>query len=96
MRYRRFRGFGMSTAHQPYTASLAAADEAHKERMKEALGARAAAVLTAQASRNVADSGDPVLKAALLAADFAHFEALRSSEAKRVDDRMVARAAFCQ
>jgi hypothetical protein len=35
MRYRRFRGFGMSTAHQTYTASLAAADEAHKERMKK-------------------------------------------------------------
>jgi hypothetical protein len=31
------RGFEMSAAHQLYTASLAAADEAHKDRMKEAL-----------------------------------------------------------
>jgi hypothetical protein len=87
----------MSAAHQLYTASLAAADEAHKDRMKEALGARAAAVLSARATRNASDSDtDPVLNAALIAADFAHFEALRSSEARRVGDRMLARAAFRQ
>ena len=42
-----------------------------------------------------ADSGsDPALNAALVAADFAHFEALRSSEARRLGDMKVARTAF--
>jgi hypothetical protein len=87
----------MSSAHQLYIAALAAADEAHKDRMKEALGAHAAAVMSARATRDASDSGtDPALNAALVAADFAHFEALRSSEARRVSDRKVARTAFRQ
>lgn len=73
----------MSSAHQLYIAALAAADEAHKVRMKEAL------------ERNSSESGaDPALSAALVAADYAHFEALRISEARRVSDRKVARTAF--
>jgi hypothetical protein len=85
----------MSSAHQLYIAALAAADEAHKVRMKEALSAHAAAVSSARATRNASDSGsDPALNAALAAADFAHFEALRSSEAMRLGDMKVARTAF--
>jgi hypothetical protein len=77
-----------------YSASLIAADEAHKERMKKALGARTAAVSLAERP-STSDSGtEPAFNAALVAADFAHFEALRSSEARRLRDREIARATY--
>jgi hypothetical protein len=85
----------MSAVHQLYSASLAAADDAHKDRMKEALAVRAAAVLSAQAVGDFSDNGTaPSFGAALIEADFAHFEALRSSEARRRDDRVSARAIY--
>ena len=85
----------MSAAHQVYSGSLVAADDAHKERMKTALATRTTAVSLARSLHGASDSGiEPIFNSMFVAADFAHFEALRSSEVRRVQDRQIARAAF--